>query len=61
MVPRRDQVRRGIVREEIGDEGDARAGSGRMSENLDARVKIGDCLGEGAMMMLVPAATRRRG
>jgi len=32
-----------------------------MSENLDARVKIGDCLGEGAMMMLVPAATRNCG
>ena len=30
-------------------------GSRRVSENLDARVKIGDCVGEGAMMKLVPA------
>ena len=30
-------------------------GSGRMSKNLDARVKTGDCVGKGAMMKLVPA------
>jgi hypothetical protein len=28
---------------------------GRMSENSDARVKMGDCVGEGAMIRLVPA------
>ena len=39
-------------------------GSGRMSENLDVRVKTGDCVVMGAMMKLVPAfrvATRNYG
>lgn len=30
-------------------------GGGRIRENSDARVKIGDCVGERAMMRLVPA------
>jgi len=39
-------------------------GGGRMSENSDARVKMGDCVDERAMMKLVPAlraATRNCG
>jgi hypothetical protein len=34
------------MRGEIWDEGHVRAGSGTMSENLEARVKTGDCVGE---------------
>ena len=30
-------------------------GGGRISENSDARVKTGDCVGESATIMLVPA------
>jgi hypothetical protein len=39
-------------------------GGGRMSENSDASVKMGDCVDERAMMKLVPAlraATRNCG